>query len=312
MRPGVLRNPASTGNRGRPAVALPEGVLLAETDVRLGSAGALERLRDAGAEVIVIDGGDGTVREAVTRLPSVFGAFVPPIGILARGNTNLIARRLGAVRGTDGLARLLAMTPAETVRHSRTAPVLTVAFADGRPPERGFIAGWGAYATGTRIGAEEISARHGSQVLRAVLATLARSLWGRDAAALRRGVPCTVEVDGCALPEAPRFLGMVTTLPGPLIGPLRPFWGSGRCALRWLDVVAPPRLLGLAAPVAALGWPAERMSGWLARQGYRSGRCAAMTLDLGGPVVVDGETFGGPGPQRLTLRAESSVAVVSV
>jgi len=271
------------------------------------TATALGTLKAAGAEVVVVDGGDGTVRAVLSHLGRVFDA-PPPIAIMANGNSNLIARRLGGVGQGDGLARLAALTPAGAAAHLRAAPVLRIDFADGRPSERGFIAGWGAYAEGTRIATREIAARHGAQIVRAVAATLRRTLIGPEAGMLRRGVPCDFRADGHEAVEGPRFLGIATTLPGPLIAGLSPFWGDGSGALRWLDISAPPRRLALAAPFVALGRP----MGWMGRAGYRSGRTGRIDLVLTGDLVMDGEAVASGTGLGVTMTANECVSIVDM
>ena len=314
MRLGVLRNPASTGNRGRPAPALPPGAVLVETAGPAGAAEALRRLREAGAELVVVDGGDGTVRDALGAFPAVHGKDWPPLAILAHGNTNLVARRLGRVRPRD-LARIAAAEPGSLAPMLRSAPVLRLDLeAEGAAAgtRRGFIAGWGAYAAGTRIGSGEIAARHGAQVAGALLATLWRTLAGRAEGGgppLRAGVACALAADGHPVADGRRFLGIATSLAGRLVGPLRPFWGEGAGEIRWLDVLAPPRRLALAAGPVALGRPA----GWMRRAGYRSGLTPRLRLTLGpesGGIVLDGEVFGRGAALGVTLTAEERVRIV--
>lgn len=305
MRLGILRNPASTGNLGRPAPALPDGAVMAGTAGPRDCAAALARLADAGAGLIVVDGGDGTIRDAISRFPAVFGDDWPPVAVLAHGNTNLAARRLGAVRASD-LPRLAAMSSGELARHLAPAPVLRIAVAGHEEPLHGFIAGWGAYAAATRIGREEITARHGAQIIAAAAATLRRTLAGREAAALRRGVDAAVHAEGHPQVHGRRFLGIATALPGRLIGPLSPFWGSGDGPVRWLDIAAPPYRLGLAAPFVAFGRPA----GWMLRAGYRSGRTARLDLALApgeAGLVLDGEAIGGEDGLTATITADETL-----
>ncbi len=304
MRLGILRNPASTGNLGRPALALPAEAVLAETAGPRDCAEALARLHARGVDLVVVDGGDGTVRDAISRFPAIFGPDWPPVAVLANGNTNLVARRMGALRPED-LPRLAILRPADLSQHLRPAPVLRIDIPD-RGTLRGFIAGWGAYATATRIGHEEIAARHGAQVAGAVLATLRRALVGGEAAALRRGVAGTLSADGHPVAEGRRFIGIATTLPGRLIGPLQPFWGDGEGAVRWLDILAPPRGLALAAPLVAIGRP----TGAMRRGGYHSGRSPHVSLTLApgsGGIVLDGETVPGDGGLTATITAGESV-----
>jgi hypothetical protein len=285
MRLGVLRNRNSTGNRGRPAPPLPPGTVLVETDSAADCRPALDRLHASGTEAVVVDGGDGTVRAVVSHLGRVFGAEAPLLAILASGNTNLVARRMGALRGAARLARLAGMAREEAWAQSRPCPALRIAFADGRPAERGFIAGWGAYAEATRIGAEEIATRRTPQVAGAVVVLLRRSLAGPESEVLRQGVACDFRAEGCPDAGGRRFLGIVTTLSGPLMWPLDPFWGDGEGAIRWLDICAPPPRLAIAAPFVAIGRPLR----WMARAGYRSGRGGRVELALDGEIVVDGE-----------------------
>ena len=308
MRLGVLRNPVSTGNRGRPPPALPGDAVLAETRHADGVGAALARLAAAGAEAVVIDGGDGTVREAVTHLGTAF-AIPPPVAILPHGNTNLVAARLGALRPRD-LVRLAAMTCEVAAAHLHPAPVMRIEGAPGPAPPCAFIAGWGAYAAGTRIASAEIATRRRAQVLAGVLATLRRSLVGPDAARLRRGVACEVVAEGHALPAGRRFLGLVTALQGRLMPPLDPFWGAGAGPLRFLDIAAPPRRLALAAPFVAVGRPRS----WMARAGYRAGRSPRLTLvpseDI--DLILDGDVITITGGTRLTVSARERVNVLHV
>ena len=305
IRLGVLRNPASTGNLGRPAPPLPEDAVLAETAAPQDCEAALARLAEARPDLLVVDGGDGTVRDAISRFPEAFGTDWPAVAVIASGNTNLVARGLGAV-GRDALPRLAAMSHVELSALLRPAPVLRIDIAGRHAPLRGFIAGWGAYAKGTRIGREEIAARHGAQVVRAVLATLRRALVGPEAAALRRGVEGAFRAEGHAEAAGRRFLGIATTLPGRVLGPLSPFWGEGEGPVRWLDVMAPPRQLALAAPLVALGRPTAAMR----RSGYRSGRSARLTLELApgaGGIVVDGEEIAGDVGLSATITGHETV-----
>jgi len=310
MRLGVLRNPSSTVNRGRPSPPLPSGALLEETTRARETAAALMRLRRAGAEVIVVDGGDGTVRAAAADLAfAAAGAAAVdlPMAILPHGNTNLIARRLGWLRGAADLRWLAAGTPAGLTPWIRSRPVMRLRFANGRPPLAGFIAGWGAYAAGTRIAAEEVARRHRAQVAWALVTTLRRAVLGAEASALRRGVAVTLGAEGHAAARGPRFLGIVTALPGALTLGLEPFWGEGEGALRWLDIAAPPRRLALAAPLVAVGRPLP----WMTRAGYRSGRSRRLELRLEGELVVDGERLSLDAGTVLTFTADDRVSIVA-
>ncbi|PJA61023.1 MAG: hypothetical protein CO163_00500, partial [Rhodobacterales bacterium CG_4_9_14_3_um_filter_71_31] len=105
---GVLRNPSSSGNRGRAPRPAPPGVVVIEARSAAETPAALAALRAAGVVAVVVDGGDGTVRETATHLAQAFGGAPPPLGVLPHGNTNLIARSLGALADEAALAALAA------------------------------------------------------------------------------------------------------------------------------------------------------------------------------------------------------------
>ncbi len=308
----LVRNPNSTRNL-RSASGAPDPVPAA---VRLIDCRTFDELSEglaaahsAGAEVILIDGGDGTVREVLSRLPEIWGATLPRVGILPRGNTNLIAREVGELGTPDAVAEVLRRVEAGPPLTVRRRALLRLDYPAGEHPTlRGFILGWGAYAAGTRIAREEIAARGPGQVTLAVLSTLRRVLIGAERHALRRGVATGLSIDGAPMTGAARLIGLATTLQRSLVAGMNPFWGGGPGPIRWLDVPAPGHRLALAAPFLALGRPRR----WMTRAGYASGRAARIELSLDTPFVMDGETFppGRSGP--MTLTASEEIAFISL
>lgn len=307
-RVALVRNPKSTRNQttvsGAHAPApIPDGIRLIDCGVpgELGRGLAAARADNAG--VILIDGGDGTVREVLSRLPELWGDALPRVGILPRGNTNLITREVGAIDPGTTYAEVLNRLESGPPPYSLRRALLRVEYPAGEhPPLRGFIFGWGAYAAGTRIAREEIAARGTGQVTLAVFSTLRRALFGAGRAALRRGVATGMSVDGAPVSTSTRLLGLATTLQRSLIAGMNPFWGEGAGPIRWLDVQAPGHRLALAAPFVALGRPRR----WMIRAGYASGTAARIELTLDTPFVMDGDEFppGKRGPLILTADEE--------
>lgn len=297
----VLRNPAASGHPERSL--LPPGIPVVTPSGLRDLDGQLGEIAGAGCDLLVIDGGDGTVRETLSRLFETFDPL-PVVGILAHGNTNLIARHRGCL--TDP-ARLGDLRLADLKARSRPSPVLRID-RPGAPPLRGFIAGWGAYAAGTRIAVSEIGSRGSGQVWRTVLATLRRSLFGAEARALRRGVEAQLAADGRALSPGRRFLGLATVLEMPLMAGIAPIWGTGPGNLGWLDVTAPPRRLWLGAPLALTGRPMR----WMAPAGYRSGRCDSLDLEVCGGVVLDGDPVAAAAGVPLSLTARETVRILTL
>ena len=285
---GLIRNRAATrAARGTPAGA---GEILRMPEDFAALEAALSEFREAEVATIVIEGGDGTVREVLSRAFRLWEGAPPPFALRPTGNTNLIARSAGRAPREGSLAP-------ERMRR-RVLPVLKAERA-GAETMRGFIAGAGAYEAATRYAREEIGARHGLQVLLAVLRLLrARSLRGPWEVGFAPGV------DAPAI--APRMLVAVTSLPGALLFGLSPFWGGGVGRLRFLDIAARPPCLAVAAPFVALGRPMRWMS-----KAYRSGRTEAATLRLETPFVMDGEPFAPGADGLLRLSADETATFLS-
>lgn len=270
-----------------------EGVIRRAPKDFSGLDDALAEMHAAGVSRLVIDGGDGTIREVLSRAPEIWEGEPPEYAIIPNGNTNLIARKAGAVEGEDAVARINA-APFTAFRRVRL-PMLRVERA-GRPALRGFIMGAGAYEAATRIAQEEIAARHGPQVLLAIW----RLITGSN---LRDGA--LIGVNGA--PPKRRMLSACTTLPGRLIYGFEPFWSEGEGPIRWLDVDAHPPLLILSAPFIAYGRPMF----WM-RRAYRSGASRRFDLELVADFVMDGERFDPGDDGRVGVSAEETATFLSL
>lgn len=272
---GYIRNARSTGG-GAPPESDADLLVRAPSSFDELDA-ALTDMHAAGVGILIIDGGDGTIREVISRAQDIWSGVAPRYAIVASGNTNLIARKAGALPAKD---------PVDAVRSGAlqpvTLPILKVERA-GRPPMRGFIMGAGAYETATRIAQEEIASRHGLQVALTVL----KLIFSRS---LRAGEQITLKHDDQRETNEERMLIGLTTLPGKLIFGLEPFWNTDASPIRWLDIAANPPALLVATPFVALGAPRR----WM-RHAYRSGSSQVVELMLSNDLVVDGERFS-PGP----------------
>jgi hypothetical protein len=306
---GVIGNPrshayrplASDGAGGWP------GVLLAEPDSPAALLEALGGFHRAGVGLLVVHGGDGTLRHVLSALPGAYPGAPPLVALMRAGNTNLAAWSLGGIgAGRGALRHLLAAGAAGRLRR-RTCPVLEIAWVGQpeRPPVRGLFMGAAAFAEGKRIADAEIHGR-GVYLRHAVGLTLGltflRSLAGRGV--LRRGTAMAVGIDGGAPRAGPRFLFLATTL-GRLTLGLWPFWGGGAGGISWLDIDAPPPRLVRAVLATILRRPAP----WMGERGYRSGRASRVALPAMGAFVLDGEFFD-PGPLGVTLSCAGTITFV--
>lgn len=114
-RADVILNPISGSSAGRRAVETFRASLeAAGWDVRFrpteraGHAPELAREAAAsGADAVVAAGGDGTINEVARGLLAA-GADAPPLAVLARGTSNLLARDLGIPFDPRGAAAVVA------------------------------------------------------------------------------------------------------------------------------------------------------------------------------------------------------------
>ena len=102
-RVALLSNPRSTGNRSllprvREYCAAHPDIFHYEVEDVDQIEKAIRTMAMVGPQVVVINGGDGTVQAALTEIYSGghFGGSPPPVAVLPNGKTNLIALDLGA------------------------------------------------------------------------------------------------------------------------------------------------------------------------------------------------------------------------
>lgn len=289
IRAGVIWNQKSHRNQGSGVEPLPGVVVAVAPEEPAELFATLRRFAAEGVDLVVVDGGDGTVREVLTRLPEAFDGRIPRLAVVPNGKTNALAIDIGAPLGTT-LDQLLAA--AEAGRPTKRRQCLEIVRpGQGLPERRGFLFGMGAFVRAT-----ELAQKHHSLGLfdnAAVAVTLATAtvgaLVGGPGDSWRRGERATLSVG----PADRWFLAMASTLKRFPLG-LKPF-GEPREGLKLIAVDAPPRRLHLALPILLRGGDAP----WLAASGYRRHDLTAFDLDWAGDFVLDGEIYpGGP----LTVR----------
>lgn len=314
LKVGVLSNPKSTRNaRGFDAIAAVAegsgGALHAALDdvAELESALAEFARREVG--VIAVNGGDGTVQATLTALING-GAFerMPPIAVLPRGMTNLIAVDVGlAGRPDRALARLIEGATAGAPGTVRRRPVIALERAGGAAPTYGMFFGAAAYYQATMLGRARV---HPLGVEGSAAAGLALGLAAVQALVRRGGGPFHGEriglaLDGVRRPEVDYFVVLATTLDRLVLG-LDPFWGDGVGRLRYTAITHPPRRLARALIPALRG----RARPWMAASGYASGRADEIALATRAPMMFDGETVVPDAERPVVLRGGPVVEFV--
>lgn len=116
-RAAILYNPVAGGGQALAMTERAHKALVADgwtvecvATQRAGGAEPLARERAASVDMLVIAGGDGSIREAITGLGEASQRV--PVAILPCGNANVVARELGIPLHAEGAVALLLSAPA--------------------------------------------------------------------------------------------------------------------------------------------------------------------------------------------------------
>lgn len=299
---GVVLNPRSHRNKGC-SEKMP-----AEADVAIATprtkADLAKQLADFAAQnidVLMIDGGDGTIRDVLTYGAPVFGDAWPKLVILPKGKTNALACDLG-------LPRNWALDEAwDAARKGRTIerrPILVEPLGSDEGRMMGFILGAGIFKQA--IDAGQVAHRFGAFQGFAVGVTGAfavmQALFGIGASPWRRQSPVRIfaepggqdlEHSGHGSRQGRFFAGFSTLSEFPL--GMRPF-GPNRGAISYLVMDAPLRRAVAMVPMVLMGSNGPRIR----KLGIHRGSGEAFVLDTGSEYILDGEIFP-PGRYRLRM-----------
>lgn len=242
-------------------------------------------------DVLVIDGGDGTVRDVISAAPRHFGDRMPRLAVVPSGKTNALAGDLGIPRDWSVQAALNAV---RSGRIEQRAPIEILLGGASEPQLRGFIFGSGAFVRATALAQKthRAGAFNSFAVGLSIAGGIAQTVFGPRDNVWRRGELLRLESEH-EIVEGPHYLTLATTLRRLPTG-IRPF-GRIRDGLKVLRVDAPPKRILLNLPGLLGGSEAARLE----RDGYhridtRRLRVAAQT-----GFILDGERFC---DQELDLR----------
>jgi diacylglycerol kinase (ATP) len=304
-RIGVIRNPKSHYNRKSAAeqIDLP-GVLRLAPRGRPEIAAALTQFAEQRIELLVIDGGDGTIRDILTEGLAVFGENWPRLLVLPSGKTNALALDLGMPKKLKLAEALEALPQARIVKRR---PLLIERTGKDGKTLMGFLFGAGVF--NAVIDAGQVAHRFGAFQSTAVAVTgiagIVQALVGVGRSAWRRTVPMHVALGENAQPlgqsdhatPGERYLLGVSTLQNFPLG-MRPF-GKVEGELRFLAWDSPLRRLIAFAPAVLMGWDAPFMRGL----GLFRGAADDIRLSFEGSFILDGESFP-PGELRISAGHE--------
>jgi hypothetical protein len=299
IRTGIICNPKSHRNRSSVEATKPflSGTVLAVTPrTQAELAEVLTDFASHGIELLVIDGGDGTIRDVMTAAARVWTGRAPRVAIVPSGKTNALALDLGI---PDDWTLDQALTAARDGNVKTRSPIEIVR-KDSGTRLHGFLFGAGAFVQATALAqrTHRAGAFNGVAVGLALCWAILQTLFGGANSAWRAGNRMRIrfqggDVTGVHAPGAntdtdrARYLMLASTLKRMPVG-IRPF-GVPRDGLKTLVVDAPPRWLAAATPLIVAGSPAA----WLDRAGYHRIDAPALELSMDSGFILDGEIYPG-------------------
>ncbi|MEO0462419.1 MAG: diacylglycerol kinase family protein [Pseudomonadota bacterium] len=316
-RVGVIFNPRS--HRNRDADHAEDGqydvrphVHVAKPWNRSELPEALARFAERGIDLLVINGGDGTVRDVLTCGRGVFGDDWPTIAVLPSGKTNALTVDLGVPKDWSLQDAIDAFERGEQITRrpievSEIDEKVSAQQPDGDAESAksrvlGFILGAGAFTHATSAGqsAHKLGAFNGAVVAittfwglaQMVLATR-KNPWRRGARmAIRLGKQRSAMVhSGSGDPEFRQLL-FATTLEQ-LPANLKPF-GHLRTGLRIIALDQINRRTTSILGLVATG----KLTKGLRKRGIHQLSVPEFTMTLDESMIVDGEAFP-PGSYRI-------------
>ncbi len=323
LRIGVVNN--LRAGKSQEQVGRMLGVLRSHPDVlhvETESAGvmpeALAELAAREVDLLVVNGGDGTLQYVLTELlgGNAFGDRIPLIAPLRAGRTNMSAMDLGADRNAlRGLTAMLAAARAGRIAE-RVEPrrVLRVAYGFGaeRSAQYGMFFGAGLIKRAIELNHRLFDQEGQRSVVEGVPgATLVTAgLLGRIITGDQSGIlePDKLQIllDGEELHQGEYHLVIASTL-SRLFARMRPFWGKGPGPVRFTSIAAPCEKIGK----AAIGMLRGRPASWVTPEaGYTSRNVEHAEFRMSCGFTVDGELWQ-PDPDRsIAVSAERVVHFV--
>ena len=295
---GVLYNPRSHRNRDASIVEPDYPVIRVEQPQRRRDLkGAMQRFVDSGVELLVINGGDGTVRDALTGGAMVFGDQWPDLAVLPRGKTNALTVDLGMPKEWSLEEAIIAHRDGQRVQRQ---PMALNPMDDQELTRLGFILGAGVFLAAIESGqdAHKLGAFDNLAVGATAVWGVMQALFGTDSNPWRRGATARIRLADPGQPEhmvdleraafgdpasrAMIFMSSLSTFPAGL----KPFG----------DIPGPLRLAVIdhlrRRVVAQMPWILRgHSSPKLEESGMHRRSASRIELDLGDRFILDGEVF---------------------
>lgn len=299
---GVIYNPRSHRNRGIDFdCGLTPHVHIARPEERSQLPAALADFATRGIDLLVINGGDGTVRDVLTCGRPIFGEDWPAIAVLPKGKTNALTVDLGIPENWTLQDAITALDRGGRVWR-RPLEISPIGEGSGRARVLGFILGAGAFTTATRAGqsAHKLGAFNSLAVGVTAVWALAQWLFASRNNPWRRGARMRISLGPGGVPMAHSGLGdpemrqilFASTLERLPAG-IRPF-GRLKSGLKLVAVDQISRRTAALIPLILLGGVQKG----LRERGIHQLAVSQFTLAIDDQFILDGEAFP-PGEYRI-------------
>jgi diacylglycerol kinase (ATP) len=316
VRIGILNNPLSGGNRNglhkirAAAAAVWPRVLQEEVQTPSDVATTLADFARREVNLLVINGGDGTVQAVLTAVfHKKYFQTLPLLAVLrSAGTTSMIAGDVG-LNGSREKALQKVFGWAKTMDGNATVinrPVLKVQLPSEEEPVYGMFFGAAAIYQATHFCLQKVHTRGLSGELAAGIA-LARFLLAvflRDRKVVS-AVPITSRLNQAPPEQNKYLLVLITTLQRMFLG-LRPYWGSEAKPLHYTAVGARPQHFMRVLPSLMRGSQSSHVR---PANGYISHNVDEVQLTLDTGFNLDGQLYTPDsrlGPVRITCGGEAS------
>jgi diacylglycerol kinase (ATP) len=316
VRIGVLNN-LRAGHSGRRVSGLlsvlrryPE-VLHIETDSAHTLSETLAEITHEEIDLLILNGGDGTLQHALTELLSDRGVErLPWIAPLRGGRTNMTALDLGVRRDpVSGLESLLYTAREGRIEELRVErPVLRIASSRGGPDQYGMFFGVGMIRRAIDLTHRVFPTGRSQGVFGASLVTGA--LIAKALARPTRGIltpdKLQIAIDDRPVPDGEFYLAIASSLRRLFMG-MNPFWGSGPGGVRFTAIASAAQGLGPKVLGILRGKPGRKVT---QQNGFNSANADRVEIRLDCGYTVDGETFAPVADERVAVTADRRITFV--
>jgi hypothetical protein len=282
-----------------------------ETDSSHALPETLADLTHEEIDLLILNGGDGTLQHTLTELLSNDALErLPWIAPLRGGRTNMTALDLGARRDPiAALESLLHMAREGRIEELRVdRPVLRIASSRGGPAQYGMFFGVGTIRRAIDLTHRVFPTGRSQGVFGASIVTgalIAKAL-ARPTQGILTPDKLQIAIDDRPVPEGEFYLAIASSLRR-LFMRMNPFWGYGPGGVRFTSIASSVQRLAPKVPGILRGRPGRDVT---AENGFTSENAQRVEIRLDCGYTVDGETYAPVADERVAISADRRLTFV--